>query len=46
MRARAGLASTLLRLGDPDVAVAHYRDMLKGIVALCVADGFLCVRHR
>jgi tetratricopeptide (TPR) repeat protein len=29
MRARAGLASTLLLLGDVDGAVAHYRDMLK-----------------
>src|SRR5205823_1435905 len=29
MRARAGLASTLLRLGDVDGALAHYRDMLK-----------------
>jgi hypothetical protein len=29
MRARAGLASTLLKLGDIDGAVGHYRDMLK-----------------
>jgi len=29
MRARAGLAGTLLRLGDVDGALAHYRDMLK-----------------
>ena len=29
MRARAGLASTLLQLGDVDGALAHYRDMLK-----------------
>jgi tetratricopeptide (TPR) repeat protein len=29
MRARAGLAGTLLQLGDVDSAVAHYRDMLK-----------------
>src|SRR2546421_12928373 len=29
MRARAGLASTLLQLGDIDSALAHYRDMLK-----------------
>src|SRR3954447_25915101 len=29
MRARAGLAGTLLQLGDLDSAVAHYRDMLK-----------------
>src|SRR6266849_8248469 len=29
MRARAGLASTLLQLGDIDDALAHYRDMLK-----------------
>jgi len=29
MRARAGLAGTLLKLGDVDSAVAHYRDMLK-----------------
>ena len=28
MRARAGLASTLLQLGDVDGALAHYRDML------------------
>ena len=29
MRARAGLAGTLLKLGDIDGAVGHYRDMLK-----------------
>jgi len=29
MRARAGLASTLLQLGDVDGALTHYRDMLK-----------------
>ena len=29
MRARAGLASTLLHLDDVDGAIAHYRDMLK-----------------
>ena len=29
MRARAGLASTLLHLGDVDGALVHYRDMLK-----------------
>jgi tetratricopeptide (TPR) repeat protein len=29
MRARAGLAGTLLKLGDVDGALAHYRDMLK-----------------
>ena len=29
MRARAGLASTLLQLGDVDGALAHYYDMLK-----------------
>src|SRR5205823_8590382 len=29
MRARAGLASTLLQLGNIDGALAHYRDMLK-----------------
>jgi tetratricopeptide (TPR) repeat protein len=29
MRARAGLAGTLVRLGDIDGALAHYRDMLK-----------------
>jgi len=29
MRARAGLAGTLLQLGDVDGALAHYRDMLK-----------------
>lgn len=29
MRARAGLASTLLTLGDEDAAISHYRDMLK-----------------
>jgi len=29
MRARAGLASTLLQLGDVDGALAHYHDMLK-----------------
>ncbi len=29
MRARAGLAGTLLKLGDVDSAVAHYHDMLK-----------------
>jgi tetratricopeptide (TPR) repeat protein len=29
MRARAGLASTLLKLGDVDGAIGHYRDMLK-----------------
>ena len=29
MRARAGLAGTLLKLGDVDGAIAHYRDMLK-----------------
>jgi tetratricopeptide (TPR) repeat protein len=29
MRARAGLASTLLQLGDVDGALAHYRAMLK-----------------
>ena len=29
MRARAGLASTLLQLGDVDGALAHYRNMLK-----------------
>src|ERR1700724_2984599 len=29
MRARAGLAGTLLQLGDVDSAVGHYRDMLK-----------------
>jgi tetratricopeptide (TPR) repeat protein len=29
MQARAGIASTLLRLGDIDGALAHYRDMLK-----------------
>ena len=28
MRARAGLASTLLQLGDIDGALVHYRDML------------------
>jgi tetratricopeptide (TPR) repeat protein len=29
MRARAGLADTLLKLGDVDGALSHYRDMLK-----------------
>jgi hypothetical protein len=29
MRARAGLAGTLLQLGNVDGALAHYRDMLK-----------------
>src|ERR1700731_4780529 len=29
MRARAGLASTLLQLGDVDGALTHYRDMLE-----------------
>ena len=29
MRARAGLAGTLLKLGDEDAAISHYRDMLK-----------------
>jgi tetratricopeptide (TPR) repeat protein len=29
MRARAGLASTLLQLGDVAAALAHFRDMLK-----------------
>jgi tetratricopeptide (TPR) repeat protein len=29
MRARAGLASTLLQLGDIDGALVHYRDMLR-----------------
>ena len=29
MRARAGLADTLLKLGDEDAAISHYRDMLK-----------------
>jgi tetratricopeptide (TPR) repeat protein len=29
MQARAGLAGTLLKLGDVDGALAHYRDMLK-----------------
>jgi tetratricopeptide (TPR) repeat protein len=29
MRARAGLAGTLLKLGDVDGALSHYRDMLK-----------------
>jgi tetratricopeptide (TPR) repeat protein len=29
MRARAGLASTLMQLGDVDGALAHYREMLK-----------------
>jgi len=29
MRARAGLAGTLLKLGDVDSALAHYRDMRK-----------------
>ena len=29
MRARAGLAGTLLQLGDVDGALGHYRDMLK-----------------
>ena len=29
MRARAGLADTLLKLGDEDAAIGHYRDMLK-----------------
>ncbi|HXA70914.1 MAG TPA: hypothetical protein VNW24_10720, partial [Stellaceae bacterium] len=29
MRARAGLAGALLKLGDVDGALAHYRDMLK-----------------
>lgn len=29
MRARAGLAGTLLQLGDEDTAISHYRDMLK-----------------
>jgi tetratricopeptide (TPR) repeat protein len=29
MRARAGLASTLVQLGDIEGALAHYRDMLK-----------------
>lgn len=29
MRARAGLAGTLLKLGDEDAAIRHYRDMLK-----------------
>ena len=29
MRAKAGLASTLLQLGDVDGALTHYRDMLK-----------------
>jgi len=29
MRARAGLASTLVQLGDVEGALAHYRDMLK-----------------
>ncbi len=29
MRARAGLAGALLKLGDEDAAIGHYRDMLK-----------------
>jgi tetratricopeptide (TPR) repeat protein len=29
MRAKAGLASTLLRLGDVDGAIGHFRDMLR-----------------
>jgi tetratricopeptide (TPR) repeat protein len=29
MQARAGLAGTLLKLGDVDGALAHYRDILK-----------------
>jgi tetratricopeptide (TPR) repeat protein len=29
MRARAGLAGTLSKLGDEDAAIRHYRDMLK-----------------
>jgi tetratricopeptide (TPR) repeat protein len=29
MRARAGLADILLKLGDEDAAISHYRDMLK-----------------
>jgi tetratricopeptide (TPR) repeat protein len=29
MRARVGLANTLLQLGDVDGALSHYRDMLK-----------------
>jgi tetratricopeptide (TPR) repeat protein len=29
MQARAGLAGTLLKLGDVDSALSHYRDMLK-----------------
>ena len=29
MRARAGLAGTLLKLGDVVAALSHYRDMLK-----------------
>jgi tetratricopeptide (TPR) repeat protein len=29
MRARAGLAGALLKLGDDEAAISHYRDMLK-----------------
>jgi Flp pilus assembly protein TadD len=29
MRARAGLAGALLKLGDDDAAISHYREMLK-----------------
>ncbi len=29
MRARAGLAGALLKLGDDDAGISHYRDMLK-----------------
>src|SRR4051794_41792256 len=29
MRARAGLAAALMKLGDVESAVAHYRDMLR-----------------
>ena len=29
MRARAGLAAALLKLGDDEAAISHYRDMLK-----------------
>jgi Flp pilus assembly protein TadD len=29
MRARAGLAGALLKLGDDEAAISHYREMLK-----------------
>ena len=56
MRARAGLAGALLKLGDVDGAIDHFRDMLRlnpndnqGIRYLCSAacsDGAMKARSR